>query len=621
MDKKPLRQNCILSLIAAVLLWGIVAVAFDFFYDLNDDVLIKDIISGVYTGTPEAHNNQMLYPISLILCLFYRILPTIPWFGLMEIGLFIVSFVIILSKLLGLFEKNWHKYVFTCIFTLMFASIYLWEIVMMQYTVVAGMLCAAATILVYTHKSAAAIEKTGEYLKSLWPVPVLLFIAYNIRSEMFLLMCPFMAAAGLARWAKEADYTEENKDKYKGILDASNIRKYFSLIGIILSVLVISSAFDTLAYSNAEWKEFRRFFDARTEVYDFTGIPDYKANEDFYKSQGIEPEQYELLINYNFALDSDIDAEKLEAIAKYARSGMAINSDGSEYRRASKTLRTAVGEYVRNVSRIDIIRDYDVNFPFAEETNQFSPYGVIILLMYVAVFVAAFYQKKGSAYFAIIVMALFRSIAWIYVFKMGRIVPRITHPMYLIELVVLIAVLLDEFLPAINQIKKDGRTGSSGPEVTVTFICITAVCVSIVCGACIGSRWTEVATKSNLREELNEQVCKLDSTLAQMDKYYYLDVYSTVDWTEKVFTRPLSKKNQQLAGGWMAFSPLDMIKKSSYADDFYFVTLQKEDELDWLANWNYMKTGSDELVVEQEDSIEGKKGSLKIFNIDQVVID
>ena len=39
------HENCILSLAMALILAGILAARFDFYYDLNDDVLIKDILS------------------------------------------------------------------------------------------------------------------------------------------------------------------------------------------------------------------------------------------------------------------------------------------------------------------------------------------------------------------------------------------------------------------------------------------------------------------------------------------------------------------------------------------------------------------------------------------------
>ena len=74
------HENCILSLAMALILAGILAAHFDFYYDLNDDVLIKDILSGVYSGTPDGHTMQLLYPLGALLALLYRGL-SIPVFG------------------------------------------------------------------------------------------------------------------------------------------------------------------------------------------------------------------------------------------------------------------------------------------------------------------------------------------------------------------------------------------------------------------------------------------------------------------------------------------------------------------------------------------------------------
>lgn len=621
MDKKIARQNFIFSIASAVILWGIVAVIFDFYYDLNDDILIKDIISGIYTGTANAHNNQMMYPISLLFVGLYKISNSIPWFGLVEIGLFALAFVIILNGFLSKLNRIWQKIVVSALFSILFATVYIWEIVMLQYTVVSGMLCASATIIVFCHESDSQKESATDYLKAVWPAALLLVIAFNIRSEMFLLMCPFMAAAGIARWLKEPGKTDLNDGSYKGIFDISNIKKYFSFIGIILAFILMTTALDSVAYSSPEWKQFREFFDARTELYDFTGIPDYEANKDFYENNSISYEQYTLLVNYNFAIDKTIDAKMLKSIVSFAKSGNALNGDGTIYSKTNRSLKTAIGEYIRNVTNISVTKEYDSESPFSEEKGQYSPYSILIMLLYVALFVAAFYGKNRLLYLTFAVIALFRSIAWIYVFYMGRIVPRITHPMYMIEIVLLVAIILDQLKIAATKIKRDGKTGSSGPEVIVAFGYITAVLMLMICCGTVFSKWSEVSTKSKLRDQLNEQVVNLNEYIAGENKYYYLDVYSTVDWTEKVFTPQVSKRNQQLAGGWIAFSPLDSEKRNGYPNNFYFVTLENRDELDWFNDWCYSSTGFRESEFDLIDTLDGKKGTLNIFDIYQVTVD
>ena len=59
----------------------IMAVSFDFYYDLNDDVLMHDIMAGIYTGTPDGHNMQTLYPLGALIALCYRVCGSFPWYG------------------------------------------------------------------------------------------------------------------------------------------------------------------------------------------------------------------------------------------------------------------------------------------------------------------------------------------------------------------------------------------------------------------------------------------------------------------------------------------------------------------------------------------------------------
>ena len=60
---------------------AIPAVCFDFYYDLNDDTVIKDILSGAYTGVPSGYSIQMLYPLSWLIASAYKVMPEMPWFG------------------------------------------------------------------------------------------------------------------------------------------------------------------------------------------------------------------------------------------------------------------------------------------------------------------------------------------------------------------------------------------------------------------------------------------------------------------------------------------------------------------------------------------------------------
>lgn len=52
--KRHENQILATALVLALLLF--LGVRYDYYYDLNDDVTMKDLLSGVYTGEPEGHN-------------------------------------------------------------------------------------------------------------------------------------------------------------------------------------------------------------------------------------------------------------------------------------------------------------------------------------------------------------------------------------------------------------------------------------------------------------------------------------------------------------------------------------------------------------------------------------
>ena len=72
----------------------------DYYFDLNDDVLMKDLLSGAYTGVPEGHNIQMLYPISAFISVLYRISAALDWYGiflcfLQALCVFVITYVVL----------------------------------------------------------------------------------------------------------------------------------------------------------------------------------------------------------------------------------------------------------------------------------------------------------------------------------------------------------------------------------------------------------------------------------------------------------------------------------------------------------------------------------------------
>ena len=105
LKKSALRGNGLAALAVTVILAALVGWRFDYFYDLNDDVLMKDILAGVYTGTPQSRNIQMLWLISAFVSLLYRMARTLPWYGVFLCFCHYGCFFLILRRSLDFCKK------------------------------------------------------------------------------------------------------------------------------------------------------------------------------------------------------------------------------------------------------------------------------------------------------------------------------------------------------------------------------------------------------------------------------------------------------------------------------------------------------------------------------------
>lgn len=561
MNKRHKDLDKIISYICAIvfctLAYWIIGHFFNFYYDLNDDILIKDILSGAYTGSPEAHNMQMMYPISWLLKSLYSINPTIQWMGLMELGLMWLCSVLLIARTQYIIvnhiaKKRWVAMsivgMYLCISVFAIGTQF-WELLMVQYTVVCGMLATTAAYLVFTKEDFQVNE-------NILPI-VLVVLAFNIRSEMLLLMCPFLAAVGMCKWISEGFSKESCK-------------KYLGFVAIILCGLGITVLINSLAYKTADWKEFSRVFNARTTLYDFTGIPDYGSNEDFYSSQLADENDYDRLVDYNFVLSDRVNEQFLSSLAEYALT----------HNVKKKTVAYAVFEIVKDMAsfKTPAGRDAltDTSSAFMEEGVKLHvPFNIIIVMLYILAVIAGLYAGEVKWAYSLPFLLIMRMVSWGYVSYKGRINARIAHPMYFCEVVILVGILL------VAWAESDYRSEVARKRITA-LLTIAFLLSNVVNAMYIPSSIKDVKDKSAIREEYNQEVKALYSyTSSNPREYYLLDVYSTVNYTERIFdTTQFGKGNTQLAGGWMALSPLDNYKQGYYSNEYKFITSTQREELE-----------------------------------------
>lgn len=609
-------------LIFTILLVAVPAVLFDFYYDLNDDTMIKDILSGAYTGEPSAYCIQMLYPLSWCISMFYRAIPGLPWYGLFLCLCQFGVFVLVAWRLMNIIKSKLAFFSALVVELLLIFGLFFKEITILQYSVTSGICMAGAVFLFITSENS---DKASVFVKrNIVPV-LLVIISFMIRTEVCIMLMPFLMLAGLVCWMKE--------DK---ALSSVNIKKYIIIITCALIGMLVVFSVDKLAYSKNGWGSFMDFFNARTDIYDFYGMPSYDENKEFYDEIGLSRESYTLLENYNFALDDSLDSWRLEAISDYQRQkaydGEGLNSTfGFVTKNSIKEalwlyknhivsgLKALTGEFFGNkVNSEGVLGTYAV-------IGAYVIYAMVCLLQMKG-------KEKGQAIFKILALFLIRSILWMYLYMVDRVLDRVTTPLIMMELAVLIALTLKD-LPLSDNIdnsQKDkmvaifnGMTNSVAVLLAVLFL-VSASAVS----------YRMVTEEYNNRMAADERWnILMDYCRSNDELYYVIDVYSSTSYngapySEKIFKNvDNSYKNFDICGGWAAKSPvyeqklakmnLKSIKSALYGkqNNGTFFVAGADKDLNWLSEF-YKKYGQQvEMVCVEEIKTSKDEVIFKIFSL------
>lgn len=576
------HENKILALLAVICMGIFVGWSFDYFYQANDDVYIKNLLSGVYTGTPESHNIQMHFPISLLLSLLYRIAGKLPVYGLFLCICHYGSLYLILERSLQRIKTLPGKVCVALLESLLATALLLPELVFTQYTVTCTMLAGAAAFRFYTTEDSLPF---AAFLKANILNIVLVILAFWVRSEMLLLVLPLICVTGFYKWTSQSPvFTKENA------------KKYLAVFGLILAGIGLSQMLHMLAYSGEDWKTFNRFFNDRTELYDYQFIPSYEEHQEFYDRISLEACEQELLENYNFGLDEDIDSTVLAATAAYAKELKASqHSFGEQFKAAFS----------------------DYRYKLFHESDY--PWNVAVLALYALLFLLAWKNRKYAYIWKVPLLAFVRSGLWMYIMMGNRYPDRITHSLYFMELVVLGAMVLEQCRTEQEQGTK--KEGLLQKWQAYSFTILTAAVLFMVGLQVLPDSTEKVRAESRQREYANREIQALDAYCRKnVENFYFVDVYSAVsctdyvmsegaiEYSEKAFAHVDNRvANYDLMGGWVSKSPasdkkyarfgISSIEQGILDRDNVYVIIKTEESMDWLVNYYAQKRS---LAVEAE---------------------
>lgn len=89
------------------------------------------------------------------------------------------------------------------------------------------------------------------------------------------------------------------------------IRFLLLTLGIVIGCFALGELGTAVGYHNAEWKEYLRYNNARTEMFDYYGKPEYEEVSDILSEYGVSRAEYEAYKGY-IILDGNLNTECAE---------------------------------------------------------------------------------------------------------------------------------------------------------------------------------------------------------------------------------------------------------------------------------------------------------------------
>ncbi len=522
--KKVTCYRLILCIGMTTLLFLFVMGRFELLLDI-DDVGLRNILSGIYTGQPDAHTFFIYYLLAKMLSLLYLYMPDGYWYVWFLLAANYGSLVLILYRTVCRVKSHQKLVLFAEL--LVFAILWIRNLIMPEWTVSAGIMSATAifwyaTIPEETQKK----HILGEYLIPL----VLLVLAFNLRSSVAEMAIPFAMIVFLAKI-------------YKGRWDKKNLwKKEFIFLLTCMLAVGVSILVNYLAYSSEEWKEQKKFSTYRANMIDRYGYPDYDEYEELYSENNISKEMYESIrYDYNFLM---------------AGKGILTSDDLkelSEQAELSFYEEHPFGEWLQEC------------FLKRWKEARGDTYRIYSIVFYAGMLVGAIcaWKRKDKIKLLLIVGTIFiYEFFWIYLYYKNRMLWRVGCSLNILALAVMIAFLWDEQYVQRFILRKK-----------------TILPIIFTCSLLLGSSLS-AAQRTNETEVSNAYLLQDTKRYCEQHKenVYFRHFYSfcnTITYKELIETgEERSAANFILPNGWSVILPMD----SQYAP-----TGGKRELCSWIA--------------------------------------
>lgn len=472
-------------------------------YSTNDDRMIAELVSGQFTGTPESYGIQMTFCFTWFLSKLYEITRALNWYGIVLIAVQMFSFGAILYRIQSFSEKWPGKLVLMIMAIGAFVGIWLKVYVQLTYTTTAAFVGMAAIFWYATSETD---------WKNILMVGILANIAFCIRPNIFYMLIP---ATGLVYLWKLIG----KKDLKKLTIGAP-----FMILAVTAVLFVINAA----AYSKEGWKEFRDFFDVRTNVYDYYDLLPYEEYPELYEPYGISEEEFNMMRVYDYTVLGDLPKEFFP-----------------EYLEAVKELEKEQGITF-------VTKSVDAVKTFVKDVLG-NAYGIENTLLFVAaviLLILLIWKKNYPLAIYLAVQSAAMCVLWLYFTYWGRAIERIQMTMSLIFLAVILHVLFEMRDMHLYREEETGKISGTG----MAALALGCGALILIAAGKFGHFRTDNIAKTYWYNDVQtiKEYCANDP-----DRLYYMDIATMTELYGKCTIKNTEPDyiNYISLGDWTAYCP------------------------------------------------------------------
>ncbi len=572
----------ILSLVYIAATACLVSKRFTYLCVSNDDFLLREIISGKFTGTPDAHMVYVMYPLGLIFSGLYRFAPQIQWYGGFMVFMHYLCWFLICIRIGAQFNYRIKKCVAVTITWIILIIVDLQFLVLNQYTVTAAWFGAVALFWFLTRKSPIRTIKITEYAVCITGLILCLWL----RKQVFLMLLPLLVIALIYDFYRKKTQATKQFLIEKGVVIA------------VLAVLIGGSfVAERFAYGD-EWQDYQEYNHARTQICDYYGLPPYEEYAEIYAQNGIMREDYEILQMYNIALLPNTNTEQLGNLAQL----------GKEYHDWQEQFYSIYRKILY------ALMDY-----FLYQNCQ--PIGTILTMSMMGALIYCFQKRQTGALFALSTGGVYLISFTAYFLWKGRFPERVAYGFELFFLAMILAIVLNVVT---EQEKSNTKLSKKQLIYKLSFI---AVMLFILGNVAI----YQYRNVSRLANEKMESVIVWESTqdfCKEHDNQVFLITSSMYACAgERVFQENnYSTDNMFYLGSWMLHSPnqetqlqrmgLENVMTDLLQKDSVCIMQPANENTDWLKNF-YLAHGYDVEVTEAIETLIGEV-SCKIVTVTNI---